>query len=419
MIAQNTATAQNARPYLGISAKSLHSTEKQGLSTVERLRWKMQRRAQSILYRSDKAPEKQHRTCWCCRNAVGESVSLYRAESGSGARLSGVSTCGSVWACPVCSAKVTEARRRELVANMARAGELGLSSYLLTLTFPHGREDDLADMLTRQAKALQRFKNSVTYKRTMSDMGRLGSVRSLEVTWGEDNGWHPHTHDLVFCTGNLAAHLDSLKAAWFGALKKTGLATDAQLSDVMDHGLDIRGGAYAAEYVAKFGREVTGEGWGLSGELTKSHAKLGMRAGRYSPFQLLQYAEQGDRQAAALFREFVEAFDGKRMLSYSPKLKTALGVADLSDDVLAAMESPLPAEQHAGRLTLDQYSEVVKRGALPDLLDYAARYLVNPDTSQADLDEYIAHMVDTVPARGSGRLRQRRHFAGGMMELYA
>ena len=31
--------------------------------------------------------------------------------------------------------------------------------------------------------------------RTTDD--RAGSIRSLETTWGE-NGWHPHTHDLVF-----------------------------------------------------------------------------------------------------------------------------------------------------------------------------------------------------------------------------
>lgn len=412
------ASAGDARPYLGISAKSLHSVKKQGLSTHEKTRWRLLRKAQSILYRRDESPDRQHRTCWCCRTAVGESVGLHRQADGGGARFSGVGTCGSVWACPVCSAKVTEARRRELVENMARAGSMGYSAYLLTLTFPHGRMDSLADLLDRQAKALQRFKNSVTYKQTMGAVERLGSVRSLEVTYGDENGWHPHTHDLVFCMGNLATHLDDLKAAWFKALRKVGLVTDAQVNEVLEHGLDVRGGAYAAEYVAKFGREVAGEGWGLSGEVTKSHAKLGMRAGRLSPFQLLQFAEQGDGKAAALFAEFAQCFEGKRMLSYSPKLKKALGVAELSDEALAAMDSPLPDEQNAGRLTLDQYSALVKRGALPDVLDFAARYLVNPETAQDDLDEYVTHLLEEVPERGGGRLRQRRHFGRGMVDLY-
>lgn len=411
-------TAENARPYLGIRAKSLHSEQKQGLSGTEKLRFRMQRKAQSILYRRDVSAAEQHRVCWCHRTVLFEQVQVKRRADGGGARLTGVSTCGSVWACPVCSAKVTEARRLELVTNMARAGELGLSTYLLTLTLPHRREDDLSSLLARQAKALQSFKNSVTYKTTMASLERVGSVRSLEVTRGDENGWHPHTHDLVFCQGNLAAHMDTLKEAWFKALKKAGLATDSQVNEVLEHGLDIRGGAYAAEYVAKFGREVVSEGWGLSGELTKSHAKLGMKGGHFTPFQLLQFAENGDAKAAALFREFVGCFDGKRMLSYSPKLKIKLGVADLSDDVLAAQDSPMPDEQHAGTLTLDQYSAITKRGALPDVLDYAARYLVNPDTSQADLDEYISHLVNTVPERGGGRLRMKRHFSGGMMELY-
>lgn len=417
MIASQSAT-KNPRPYLGIIAKSLHSQEKQGLSGQEMLRYRLQRKAQSILYRRDASPSQQHRVCWCHRTVLFDEVQVKRQATGGGARLVGISTCGNVWACPVCSAKVTEARRRDLVANMARAGELGLSTYLLTLTFPHGREDDLGALLDRQAKALQRFKNSVTYKNTMKDLGRVGSVRSLEITYGDDNGWHPHTHDLVFCHGNLAAKMDLLREAWFKALKKSGLATDSQVNDVLEHGLDIRGGAYAAEYVAKFGREIAADGWGLSGELTKSHAKLGMKNGHFTPFQLLQFALTGDAKCAALFREFVTCFDGKRMLSYSPKLKTALGVAELSDVVLAAQDSPLPEEQHAGVLTLDQYSEITKRGALPELLDYAARYLTDPDTAQADLDEYVAHLIGSRGADSGGRLRQRKHFSSGMMDVY-
>jgi hypothetical protein len=369
------------------------------------------------MYRRDFAPDQQHRLVWCGRIVLRESVGVYRAAAGGNSRLSGVNACGCIWGCPVCAAKITETRRKELVANMGRAGELGLSAYLMTLTFPHGREDDLAGLLKRQSKALIHFKNSRMYKDTMKAEKRLGSVRSLEVTFGEENGWHPHTHDLVFCAGNLAAHLDTMKAQWFKSLKHAGIATDSQVNDVLEHGLDIRGGAYAAAYVAKYGHELAQEGWGMSGELTKSHAKLGMRSGRYSPFQLLQFAGNGDAKAAALYREFVLCFDGKRMLSYSPKLKAQLGQADLSDEVLAAMETPLPDEQFAGSISVEDYHEVVRRDAVFELMDYAASCLTDQDTAQDDLNDWIA-WLKTTPAHHGGALRQRRHFAPGTMEIY-
>lgn len=42
---------------------------------------------------------------------------------------------------------------------------------------------------------------SYQYKNILGKEGsscRIGSVRSLEVTMSVENGWHPHTHDLVF-----------------------------------------------------------------------------------------------------------------------------------------------------------------------------------------------------------------------------
>lgn len=420
------ATAGNARPFLGTNAKSINREQKQGRSNANRLNFELQRTAQSLLFK--KGAEKQHRTCWCYRTVQGEEVFFKRRTDGSGSRITGVGTCGSVWSCPVCAAKITEARRAELMEGMARAKSLGLVAYLVTLTTPHGRGQAIDELLPAFQKALTHWKNSATYKAAARLAGRAGSIRSLEVTWGEANGWHPHTHDLTYATGDLVALLDyrvkaddpesTIRVQWFKSLKKAGLVTDDQRNDVLEHGIDIRDGTYAAEYVAKYGREAVNEGWGLSGELTKSHAKLGKRGDRFTPFQLLQWAKTGDRQAANLFREFSEAFIGKRMLSYSPKLKVKLGAGDLSDEVLAAMDTPMPDEESAGRMSVDDYAEVIKRGAVPDLLDYVKNCVTNHDTADADLREWIDWLKST-PARYGGALRQRRHFAPGIMEVYA
>lgn len=436
MNVQPAATAQNARPYLGTTANSLHRPQKQGLSAASRLNFDLQRTAQSLLFK--KGEDKQHRTCWCCRTVQGGAVYVKRRTDGTGARLAGVSTCGSVWSCPVCAAKITEARRAELMEGMARAKALGLRPFLMTLTTPHGRGQALAELLPDFQKALTSFKNSKTFKTISAQLKRAGSIRSLEVTWGEENGWHPHTHDLVYVQGDLAALIDyrlraddpesTLRYAWFHALRKAKLCTDSQRLDVLEHGIDIRNGDYAAEYVAKYGREAQSEGWGLSGELTKSHSKLGKRGQRFTPFQLLQWAKTGDKQAAQLFREFSDVFQGKRMLSYSPGrtlkdgtkvpgLKAILEVADLDDELLASMNTPMPEEESAGSLSVDDFHEVVRRGAVPDLLDYAAACLSNPDTADDDLSDWIEWLKQT-PAKYGGALRQRRHFGSGIMEVY-
>ena len=59
----------------------------------------------------------------------------------------GLMACGSVWACPVCAAKIQQVRADEVRRAIAAAGRLGLAPWLLTLTVPHTRHDDLAGLL--------------------------------------------------------------------------------------------------------------------------------------------------------------------------------------------------------------------------------------------------------------------------------
>ena len=49
----------------------------------------------------------------------------------------GLATCGSIWACPVCSAKIRNTRAEEISAAAARWDLAGNSVYMITLTAPH------------------------------------------------------------------------------------------------------------------------------------------------------------------------------------------------------------------------------------------------------------------------------------------
>lgn len=416
---------------LGISAKSLHRPNNQRLTDPEKAeaavsaktrRFDMLRTAQALLYDGQKSAAQQARVCWCHRaiRTRGEKVGVFRTKGGTSARYGNLSTCGSVWDCPLCGAKITEQRRKELDLAVTAWIKHGCVVNLLTLTFPHEFDMTLADLLARFAKALQSFKNSKTYKRIMGNADRAGSIRSLEATWGE-NGWHPHTHDLVFLRRALTMHeVDDLKSTWARQCIKAGLGDNSKLSDMLRHGLDIQDGSYAAEYIAKFGHDSV---WGASSELTKPHSKTGTvgqfgGADHYTPFQLLAWAHGGDERAAILFREFSAAFKGKRMLSWSPKLRLLLTGCEneLSDEELAAHDDPAPDETKAGDLHQDQFAILLSRNKLGDFIGYVARCCGDPATSQRDIDDYV-DAISKLP-KSHGSIYRKKNFMGaGWSEL--
>ena len=415
------------RPILGIDAKSLHAGKPRnrrflnpdGALAAKSIRYKLQRAAAGLLFDAARPlTDQAHRVTSCNRSRKGTHVTVWRAEDGSNARYSGLVTCGSVWHCPVCASKVTEARRRELqaglVAHAAGKGEC----YLLTLTHPHTAELPLAEQLDKQAAARQRFKNSRAYKRIMGAYGRAGSVCSLETTYGV-NGWHPHVHELVFARAGLlddAAALSELRGEWIRILFKVGLGNHEKLADMYAHALDICGGNFAAEYIAKFGHDPA---WSEAHELTKSHSKVGGRflngdGAHVTPFKLLEYYLAGDAKAGALFCEYALAFEGKRMLSWSPGLKQKLGIADLSDADLADADETLPAEMMVGQLDEVQWRLVLERDARGELLYVAAKNGI--DGVRALLVELRDHRPRTHRGDSADRIQGRGRMGPGWNE---
>jgi hypothetical protein len=379
----------------------------------------LRRQAQTVLYVNDgRRHQDQHRTCWCGRHSVTEGdMPVYRRLDGAKARLGKVKTCGSVWACPVCASKVAEVRRRELTYAMVQHQAQGGHAYLLTFTFPHYFGQALTDLMAPFDKARQAFQNAKGWKKVMGKegtAGRVGGVTSLEVTYGASNGWHPHLHMLVFCKpgafgegeadeqGRLSSNaIDYFRGEWVRHLEKRGLVDGSNRSWAAQYALDVRGGQKAAEYIAKWGHE---ERWGMSSELTSSHAKTGKRdtwgtSDHYTPFQLLELSTEGDGHATCAFREFVEAFDGKRMLTWSPGLKDHFGIADMSDeDAAAEPELALQDEQQVGAITQDQLSHLIAWGKQGEFLAFVAEHGHLPDGQQL-IDDWIA-------ACGGGRRRK-------------
>ncbi len=298
------------------------------------------------------------RTNYCLRlRQKGKQVEVWKSHEFKTASFVGLQTCGSVWACPVCAAKIAERRRAEVVAAMAAHKAAGGSVTLLTLTAPHQRTDNLADLLAKLKKALNGFKNDRRVEAIFKAMGIIGDIKALEVTHGRlspsNNGWHPHYHILQF--GGLGAGYvpldwlqivdieDVLYQRWAAACVRAGLGEPSRA-----HGLKLDDGSKAAKYVSK---------WGLEDEMTKGHTKKALHG--ETPFDFLRsyLADPNDKQAGALFREFAETFKGKRQLVWSRGLKKRYAIGELSDEELSAQTDD--QARLLGQITLEQWCDVL------------------------------------------------------------
>lgn len=235
-----------------------------------------------------------------------------------------VQRCGSIWTCPVCAKQITEKRRDELLtANKKWAAE-GKYLYMITLTNSHNTSHDLNFLKLGQRKAMTRFFKGRRADSLMFRLGKCFHITNYEVTYGR-NGWHPHHHILIFSDKYLGitAFTDlekELKEHWINCCKLSNLPLPS-----MQHGLDLRDGTYASQYISK---------WGLEYEMTKGHIKKGIKDS-LTPFDLLQFSitekKVFGRESSKLFQEFAIAFKGARQLSWSRGLKKYFALDDVDD----------------------------------------------------------------------------------------
>jgi hypothetical protein len=277
------------------------------------------------------------RTAKCLRwRQKDKTINVLKSKKSDSCHYSGLQTCGSVWSCPVCAAKVSERRRLELIKGMEAHKAAGGRVNMLTLTCPHTQHDNISDLLEKQAIALKYMFKDRSVVKVLKEMGKVGQIRALEVTHGrkgeQNNGWHPHYHILLFC--GLGVDLSIFDDAqmrdwtvrlylrWSACCVRAGLGEPS-----LEHGLKLDDGSKAASYVSK---------WGIENEMTKGHTKKASKG--ETPFDLLRAysADSTDKQAGALFVEFAEAFRGKRQLHWSNGLKKLYDVVDFTDEELAA-----------------------------------------------------------------------------------
>lgn len=335
------------------------------------------------------APELRGLSSCLRRTVPGTSVSVVKGEAGAGYR--GLMRCAGVWACPCCAPRIAAGRTTEIetgIANhVARLRAEGCTHEeaaervpMLTLTLRHGRGDALTTLLDALRGAMRRLRQHRGWRALKG--ATVGTITSLEVTHGE-HGWHPHLHLLLLgkrdvTPWQLERLLGTLRDAWDASLAAEG-------RDCGRAGFEVtRKVGAAARYVAKLAWEAAGVG-------TKRARGKGGRTG----WQLLEDACEGDCEAIALWREYALATKGRNWITWTPGLKAALGVEEVSDEDL--VEAEVGADVIAV-LPVEAWRAVVRCELRGQVLDAA----------DADGEEGVWRVVREAEARDARSDRRRR-----------
>jgi hypothetical protein len=305
---------------------------------------------------------------------VARGVEVWRKVGERKAFYGGLMTCGSVFVCPPCAAKIAERRRVELEQAISNHRVAGGGVLIAAFTFSHSRADVLALILGAMLEAFKGFKSGRAWVALVEGWGLVGDIRAVEVTWSVQNGWHPHLHVLWFTQcplgpEDVASLEEDFSARWRVVLAREGLRASGA------HGCRVQATYGAvADYVAKFGYESERElPWGVTAELVKSHAKRGRRK-HLTPFDLLRQALASPDQAPrflALFKEYVAAFKGTTQLKWSRDLREKVlpDTEEVSDaEIAARLEAPA---ERLGRLSLDDWRRVLHANQRAELLRVA------------------------------------------------
>lgn len=308
-----------------------------------------------------------YRVCDCLRNSqsVTHGVSIVSTAGQDRARFKGLQSCGSVWHCPVCSSRISEYRSNELRFMLDMWQQSGKGVIFVTNTIRHKFDDDLRLLLDSLFGVVwHRYATHSAYKKLRKELGYLGRVRAVEVTYGK-NGWHPHIHEIWLIEKQpSASQLKQIERKLYKVWNTT--LTNAGMMSVSEkHGLTVQHGTNAADYVAKFGRMPK---WDLNSEMTKSHLKRG-KTSSSTPFDLLKKSLNGDKLAGSLFREYGIAFAGRRQLYFSTGLKAFFHLHEIQDEEIAS-SSAQDIDTFA-TLTNAQWRKVLNHGDRATLLTIA------------------------------------------------
>lgn len=303
------------------------------------------RRSEKFQFRQSLRQYAQRKTVQLCGSracsASGVGIRLTESESGPRAGFAGLSTCGSIWLCPVCAAKIAARRAEELSTVLENVRDTGYQLAMVTLTVRHSSKDSLKDVWSAVGRGWHRVTGGKAWLADKKHYDIPGWVKAVEVTHGR-NGWHVHVHTVI-------AYKDIPKAAtalgqriygrWESGLKETkkhkgftalpGYGIDVQVSEGGDLG-------NLGKYLSKLGADLRG----LSREMTQGGQKQARSKNR-TPFQIgRDLIDTESSRDGAIWDEWQTIAPGHRAITWAKGFREQFGLneAEATDEEIAAEE---------------------------------------------------------------------------------
>ena len=295
-------------------------------------RWRIRKTSQRILCAA--LPRDEWPRVVRCGWSLGSLVTLMGQSGRTG--WCGIEHCNGIWACPLCSARIREGRRREIQDGFENAKALGWSAFFVTFTVPHSIETPLTQSLGALRSAYAKMRRYSSLRDFWSSVA--GVIKATEIQVG-NNGFHPHLHCVIFTTSS-SLDESSLKRAWAKAVVKEGLARPSDRVGVV---VKEATSASLSWYLSKIQENK------LSLEMTRSDLKQGRASkGEWhcAPFDLLDASISlpiSMAQRQRLWVEYVTSTKGVSAIRWSKGLKSKLSIGEVSDDDLGALD-PLYVE---------------------------------------------------------------------------
>ncbi len=304
------------------------------------------------------------RSCGRARQdkAAPITVKVSTGPGGRKAGYGGLQSCGSVWACPVCSAKIAAHRQgeieRALTAWVEQGGHKPLRFgpedeqgdeqgprgrvALASFTMRHKKGHRLTTLWDGQATAWHavasgggwaddQAAHGSDYLRLVTRGKRAGQfvlarriplIRVFETTHGDENGWHTHVHCLVLLPeGATHESVQALGASMFGrwrdSLKRQGFQAP---SSRRGWDMELLTGDPSAGLADYFTKAV----YSASMEAARGDMK-DAKNGNRTPFRVLRdVVEQGVVDDLEIWHEWERGSKGRRQIAWSVGLRAEL-----------------------------------------------------------------------------------------------
>lgn len=278
-------------------------------------------------------PISRNRTAQCRRFRTCKTIQASITPEGKSIRLSGVATCGNVWGCPVCSLAIQIRRGGEIDHAIGRwigdgedrLGPPNARCYMLTGTLRHAVSHKLAVTSQVIADAWSLFFTGREGQEIREQLGVEFTIRALEATYGDENGWHPHLHIVVFANQSWSAkQKERIEERWRWAIESTaGYQQAFRPNEARGMNIAEVWKKSDGHYLQKMFLELTAPGYKKAGNGNLTYWEVG------------EQAAAGSGRHVRIWKEAQDALFGRKQLTWSHGAKSFFGIEELADEALA------------------------------------------------------------------------------------